>query len=573
MRANAFKIIDTKTGKVVTGKVFKVTFSYNTGLLKKIKTIPGRKYHSEEKYWTVPATHTNARTLRSLGLEPHKNVEAFFEQLKVYQTFRKERIEEKLREVGVYNKLYSFQREGVIKIEQFRGRALLADEMGLGKTIQALCWLKIHPSLRPALIICPAVVKYNWKQEIDKWVGNKGTVILQGQKPYSVHGVEVVIINYDIVHYWKGVLTKAGFKALINDECHKIKDNKTKMTKAVKTLAKGIPHIINMSGTPILNRPIEMYNAIAMVLPTLFDNMWHFGKRYCNLKHNGFALDWNGSSNTKELNQILVQNLMIRRKKADVLKDLPDKTYSYVPLKIDNVGEYERAEFDTIQYIKNKVETDLRREIKQLSGDLGNVVELDKNKLDQLKKEKVAKLNPLTKVELLKQVAVKGKLKKCVEWIGDFLESGEKLVVFGVHKFVLDELIKVFAKEAVRLDGSTPTKERSEVVKRFQTDKKIRLFIANVQAGGVGITLTTASNVCLVEFPWTPGEVNQAVDRVHRIGQKNAVNVHYLLGKNTIEEQIVKLIDEKQKTVDAVLDGKDIESGTIFESIVLHLTK
>ena len=184
--------------------------------------------------------------------------------------------------------------------------------------------------------------------------------------------------------------------------------------------------------------------------------------------------------------------------------------------------------------------------------------------------EKASAAVTLTAIEKLKQLAVQAKLDHALNWIADFLDSDEKLVVFAVHKFVIDAIMERFKNVAVKLDGSVSGTDRQLVVDKFQDDAKTRLFVGNIKAAGIGITLTAASNVAFLEFPWTPGDLSQGEDRCHRIGQKFTVNVYYLLAQNTIEETIALLLDEKRKVLDKVLDGIDTDEGSLLTELIAN---
>ena len=323
--------------------------------------------------------------------------------------------------------------------------------------------------------------------------------------------------------------------------CHSVKSSATRRTKAVKKLCKEVPHIIALSGTPIVNRPIEIYNTLQILDKNLFPNYLAFTRRYCNAHNNGFGIDVNGASHTDELHATLTGTVMLRRKKIDVLKELPDKIYSFVPLALDNTEEYREAEKDFIAYVRREKGIEAAQRIESVEA--------------------------LAKIEGLKQLAVKGKLKEAIEWIKNFLESDQKLVVFCTHKFVIDALMSQF-QGAVKIDGSVNMHDRQRSVDIFQHNPKCKLFVGNVQAAGVGLTLTASSNVAFLELAWSPSLHSQAEDRCHRIGQKDSVNVHFLLAQNTIEEKIAKMIDAKRKIVDSVLDGKETEQGNLLSEIM-----
>jgi SNF2 family DNA or RNA helicase len=517
--------------------VIRVTYPYNDYDVEDlIDRMPGRELHDEDGWWTVPLREENIVALANAGFEIDNRLKQFIQGVRTE--------EHKIFDGGIpglRKKLFPYQAAGVKFIDTNKGRALIADEMGLGKTVQALAWLQLHPEIRPAIVVVPASLKLNWKKEAEAWMPDPRTDIISGKKIRNVSG-QIIIINYDVLYEWVERLQELEALALIIDEAHYIKSMSARRTKAVKRMAKGIPNVIALSGTPILNRPIEIYNTIRVINEGLFPNYKGYARRYCNLRYNGFGWDMSGATNTAELHQILSRTIMIRRTKAEVLKELPEKLYSFVPIEISNKTEYRKAERDFINFILEKK---------------GSVAAL-----------RAASAEALTTIEGLKQLSVRGKMKQCIEWIQNFLEVDGKLVVFAVHKFVIDELMEAFKDVAVKIDGSVTAADRQIAVDRFQEDDNVRLFVGNIQAAGVGITLTAASNVAFLEYPWSPGLLSQAIDRCHRIGQKDAVNVHYLLALDTIEEKIAKMLDEKRTVLDAVLDGTAPASESLITEIM-----
>lgn len=518
-------------------RVVKISFPYDLAMLENIRTLPGRKWHADLKVWSTPVDLHNLSKLQEWGFTLDANLLTFISKV----TIKREELTIS-GVTGLKGTLRPFQNEGVAYIESNKGNALVADDQGLGKTIEAIAWLHLHPELRPAIVVCPAFLKLNWERECNTWMTNPNTIILKGETPYKFKG-DIIIINYNIVHDWYKVLRDHKPKVLIMDEVHYIKTSSAKRSKAIKLLAKTIPHIIGLSGTPIENRPVEIYNAVNLIKPDLFPNAWHFKQRYCNAKYNGYGWDFNGASNIPELHKILSSTIMIRRKKEDVLKDLPDKTYSYVPMELDNEKEYFSAENDFIQWVKD---TKGKEAASKLSGS-----------------------EVLASIEALKQLAVKGKLKQSIEWIEDFLVSGKKLVIFSTHHFVIDALMLHFtSKIAVQVDGRVSMQDRQRAVDIFQLNPQVKLFLGNIEAAGVGITLTASSDVVFLELPWSPGKLVQASDRVHRIGQKNAVTIYFLLSLGTIEERITKLLDSKLKVITAILDGKEVEDQSLLSELM-----
>lgn len=546
------------------GKVIKVKFPWNVDTLTEVKGINGRQWYDKGKYWTIPLNLENCEIINTLGFKLRGDLIKWARR--AWQQEYNPITKVEIPELG--GVLFPYQVEGVAFLENFDGRGLIADEMGLGKTIQALAWLQLHLDKRPVIIVCPASLKLNWKREILHWMTIPSIEILSGTTCYPLTS-NMIIINYDILTHWVVMIQTIKPQVIILDESHYIKNSKTKRTKAVKKLCKGVPHLIALSGTPIENKPIEIFNTINLIDSSVFPNQWQFAHRYCDAKHNGYGWDFNGSSNVEELHEKLSNKVMIRRKKADVLPQLPDKIYSFIPLEITNRKEYASAEYDFIQYVRSGVEIEARKLLAEyLSSDLQAPVEINDHKLKRLQDEKAEKATALTQIEALKQLAAKGKLDSIISWIEDFLESGEKLVVFATHKFVIQELMTRFKKLAVKIDGSVSMDNRQKAVDTFQNNSKIKLFVGNIKAAGVGITLTAASNVAIIEYPWTPGELVQAIDRCHRIGQKDTVNVHYLMAVDTIEEKIAHMLDDKQKVLDAVLDGKQTNTGNLLGTLI-----
>lgn len=534
-------------------RVIKISFPYGLEDIERVRKLPNRRYYKEDRCWSTPPDIKVIEYLKEWGFDIDPSVTSFMKSLIVKDI------------PGLKGELFPFQKDGVAFIESHGGRALIADEMGLGKTIQALAWLQLHPEKRPAVVVVPASLKLNWLREIHKWMSTGAkTIILSGTTPSIIpKDFDIIIINYDILpnEYetntaeggrakkkdiprtgWVDYILELNPKVLITDECHYYKSNKANRTLGVRKLGKDIPHILALSGTPIVNRPIEAFNAIRLINPFLFKDQWYFAKHYCNARYNGFGWDLNGASNTSELHKILTDNIMIRRRKEDVLKELPNKIYSFVPIELDNKQEYQEAKQHLINFIR------------KTKGD------------DAAHRATMAE--QLAEIEILKQVAIKGKMSQAISWISDFLEVDGKLVVFATHRTVIDTLIETFGSIAVKIDGDVSQINRQKAVDDFQNNPDIRLFVGNIKAAGVGITLTASSNVAFLELPWTPGELSQAEDRCHRIGQKNSVNIHYLLAEGTIDEQIAHLLDRKRTVVNAVMDGILTEDWSALTELI-----
>lgn len=497
-------------------------FPFDTGMNSRVKSIKGYHFDSWRKQWSVPATTLAAEKLEDFGFkvlgEPLRN--GNFDWLE-------------------NSGLRPYQREGVRKLaDTFDLRGLLADEMGLGKTAQVIGALRSRSDGLPALVVCPAFLKEHWKREIARWYPDATVAVVSG-KVKADSGIpgkrDFVIINYDILVSWEELIRDYGFRTAIFDECHRLKRSGTKWTKAGLAIGRSIRNVICVSGTQIESRPIEFFNVLRLLAPGQFSDYEDFGMRYCGPTKNRYSkygFDFNGASNTRELYEKL-GDIMIRRYKADVLDELPEKQRSVIAVEVD-LKEYRRR---WRKYV-------------------------DSCNLDEFNSGRI-----LTEIEGCKQAAVRAKMPAAIAWIGEYLESGCKLVVFGTHREILDMLEEAFPGCA-RVDGSVTGPKKQAEIDRFQNDPDCRLFIGNIRAAGVGITLTAASATLTLELAWTPGEHDQAEDRIHRIGQTaDHVDAYYMVAKDTIEEEIFELLDQKRRDLAEVLDGRPVRATDLFHEL------
>jgi len=296
-------------------------------------------------------------------------------------------------------------------------------------------------------------------------------------------------------------------------------------------IGKNIERVIALSGTPFMSRPIEIFNVANLLRPDIFQSRWRFAERYCDLSNNGYGWNFNGCTkdNAKELHELLTSTIMIRRLKSDVLKDLPVRRVSVVPLELENYSEYKRAEEEILN---------------NLSDNMNNFI---------------------VQCEYLKSLAMQGKFKQVVKRIEEFLEiTDEKLVVMAHHLEVIKNIYDLFPGIAVRFTGQESAEQKQDAVDRFQNDRTVRLFIGGLTAANMGITLTAASKMEVIEFLWTPGIHDQAGDRIHRIGQTQPVNIYYPIADGTIEVDLAKMLDEKRKNISAILDGREASESTLL---------
>jgi SNF2 family DNA or RNA helicase len=418
--------------------------------------------------------------------------------------------------------------------------ALLALEMGLGKTICAIGLMNaLQDEIKRVLVVCPASLKINWTREIMKWsCRSVMPAVCNGR---YIPG-NVVIINYDILVKHHNNLCEKEWDLIVADECHYVKTPSAKRSKAFYSLP--TKRRLYLTGTPILNRPIELQPLLkGLGVPWAYNRV-AFGKRYCDGKKGRYGWDFRGSSNLPELNQKLSGSVMVRYRKQDVLKDLPDKRRELIILSsqgntaLDKEKQALAAMKAAEQRLINQVETATGAEYKAAIVKLRDYRMFIFSELSRLRHE-----------------TARSKLPQAISCIKDMLEETDKLVVFAHHHDIIDELYNKFPAISVRLTGRNNLTDRQDAVDRFQCDPSCRLFIGNIKAAGVGLTLTAASTVLFTELDWTPANMDQAESRLHRIGQKDCVNVYYMVIEDSLDAFIAKKLVTKEKIIDMAIDN------------------
>ena len=460
---------------------------------------------------------------------------------------------------NIKSKLLPFQINGTLSILKHKS-SLVADEMGLGKTIQAIAAIETLKEY-PVLIICPAMLKYNWLNEFEKFTNNKNIEIWKANKENKISDIN--IINYDIVEKFFDKFKDVKFKILVLDESHYVKNSSAKRTKAILKLSKKIPRKILLSGTPINNKPSELISQLNILnVLHVFNGKHEFEVKYCNAHFdNWHHWDTSGASNLDELHEKLLSIGMVRRLKKDVLTELPPKTVEKIILNLntDQFKIYDNAEKNIIEYIKNEA--------------LKTEKELNIQGYAKMRVEKAKKAEYIVKFEALKQLVFKLKLLLIYEWIDNFLYQNinEKLIVFTTHKTSISMLNERYP--GLIISGDVPMQERQNIIDKFQSDDlSHKILFLTLSAGKEGITLTKSSTLLFTELSWTPLEHLQAEDRIHRISQNRPVNIYYVITRNTIEEYIDSIITKKRKIMNNILDGTNNEEEIIdiIEEIVNH---
>lgn len=435
---------------------------------------------------------------------------------------------------------YEYQKEGIL-FGLDRRRLLIGDEQGLGKTLQSI-GIVDTASAYPCLVICPSSLKINWQREFEKFTDKKALVLDNATRtswPYllGMGMFHVAIVNYESLKKFFVWDIKGGktftlkdvvfnrdinvFRSVIMDESHRLKDPTAQQTMFTRGIVEGKEWRILLSGTPVVSHAQDLVSQLAIMGRLLSD----FGGR------GKFLAQYGENENLSELSEKLYDTCMIRREKAKVLTELPDKQRTDLYVEISNRDEYDLAAADLAAYLREYTEcTD--REIRRKM-----------------------RMEALVKFMTLRSLASKGKVRQATDFIKNFLANGKPLIVFCSLKEIVKALQKQFP-DAVRVTGDDNTAEKQAAVDAFQSGEA-QLIICSIKAAGVGLTLTASSNVAFVEFPWTYADCCQCEDRAHRIGQKNNVSCYYLIGRSTIDPVLYNIIHKKRSIANQIMACDD----------------
>ena len=422
-------------------------------------------------------------------------------------------------------------------------------------TIQAIGVINADPTIKRVLVVVPASLKVNWSRELTKWLVRPATIgVASGD---NLPETDIVIANYDIIARLRGRIDARQWDLLVIDEAHYVKSQKAQRTRAVlghrdrhnpaKTDA-GIQagRKILLTGTPIVNRPSELWTLVQALDPTgLGGNFFNFMKRYTHAHHNGYGWDFTGASNLDELQTKLRAAFMVRRLKADVLTELPAKRRQVLTIPANGASAVVAAEREMYERTEMAV-----AKAKAAMAAAGGDKAAYEDAVRQLRDARQYAFEEMSR--LRRQTAV-AKIPHVVEHVTECLENEQKIVVFCHHHEVGRALKEAFPNSAL-VTGEVSVTARTAEVDRFQHDPACRVFIGSIQAAGVGLTLTAAALVVFAELSWVPGEVSQAEDRLHRIGQRNSVLVQHLVFDDSVDSRMAHMIIEKQAVIDAALD-------------------
>ena len=437
------------------------------------------------------------------------------------------------------------QKEAIQKLVENK-KFILADDMGLGKTTSTII-AALEAGAKKILIICPATLKINWKREIENY-SDRPTYIAEGKNFSTEH--DFVIINYDIIKNFHdpkkkddSQILRADFDLVIIDEAHYIKNAQAQRTKLINDLVKKVDRLWLLTGTPMTSRPIDYYNLLSLIDSPVAKNWMAYVIRYCQ----GYQFKvgprkvWNvmGASNLEELRDRTV-GLTLRRLKEDVL-DLPDKIITPVYLRL-----------------KSKL-------YEEVMGDYYNWYEKNPEESKSLTVQ-------FTKLTKIRQIIADEKITQTIELAENIIEQDKKVIIFCNFTDSLNKICEHFGKTAVKLDGSMSKGERQLSVDQFQDNEKVKVFVGNIKAAGVGLTLTSAEAVIMNDLSFLPSDHSQAEDRAYRYGQKNNVLVYYPIFENTIEGIIYDILNNKKQVIATVM-GDNQNTADAAEEILKRINE
>lgn len=506
-----------------------------------IKKIPGKTYNPLQQVWIAPLTSRYEvedlkKSCRAVLMkEEHQKPE----MTGVIPALPEPTIIPPVKNITMRH----YQLQGSERMV-FLNSCINGDDPGLGKTIQTICALAVLKKF-PAVVICPATLKLNWKSEIEKFSGLKAMILEDSNKNswmryYEAGRADIFITNYESMRKYfiekmpdtkrfmaKSIVPREEWskvRCLVADESHRLKDPTTMQSRILLRLGFQKEHVYLLTGTPVVNKPIDLYPQLAIM-----GKLHHFGdkkgfiERYCD--------GGTGANNLKELNFLLNKYCYFKRNKRDVLTEIPPKQRQTLICEISNRKEYELAESEFRRWLvaggvtEKGIEAKMRAEM-------------------------------LVKMGVLRKISAIGKIPTVIEYAEDIISSGEKVVLFAHHREVFEKLYAHFP-DALFVTGGISQERREANVQAFQNDPRRKLIICGNKPGGVGITLTASSNIGIIEYPWHWAECQQIEDRCDRIGQLNAVMATYFFGKDTIDQRLFDIIAEKKEIANTISGSED----------------
>jgi SWI/SNF-related matrix-associated actin-dependent regulator 1 of chromatin subfamily A len=437
------------------------------------------------------------------------------------------------------------QKEAIEKLVGSK-RFILADDMGVGKSCSTII-AALETKAKKILVVCPASLKINWQREIAIY-SDKSVFIAEGKKFSTEH--DIVIVNYDILKNFydiknphDSVIGQINFDLIILDEAHMVSNSQAARTKIINSFTKKTKYLWLLTGTPMTNRPINYYNLLNLIESPVAQNWMAYAIRYCEgyqfRAGNRKIWNVNGASNLEELRE-RTSGQILRRLKEDVL-DLPDKIITPIYLKTTS------------------------KEYKDLMGEYYEWLD---------KEEGSSSLTvQFSKLMQIRKLIANEKVKETIEFAQNIIDQDKKVIIFTNFTETLQMIHNHFGKQSVYLDGSCNKTQRQYAVDQFQENDKIKVFVGNLKAAGVGLTLTKAEAVIMNDLSFVPAEHAQAEDRAYRYGQKNNVLIYYPLFINTIEGAIYDILNNKKKIIGTVMGDISSDPGDTVEEILKSINR
>ena len=517
-------------------------------------------------YTTDTATAAYFSEIATEGALKHLNGSAQRQQETFQASYQTSAELELIKPAGLSYRPY--QKAGIAfsldRIKEGRRGVLIADEMGLGKTIQAIGIINNAPDIQTALIICPASLKLNWRNELNRWlVRNHSIGIADG--PYYPNYTDIVIINYDILHRFPDELRARVWDLMIIDEAHYLGNKTSRRSKQVFGYKDLTPiqtrRVAMLTGTPFETRVKQIFPLIHYLDPATWPNEWEFLNRYYEKETDSFYVRGGGGKkkqatkfekpkNLDDLQRRLRSSIMVRRMKKDVLTELPAKQRQIIEIPQGKLSGKLQMEIKAYQDWQKA-----RRERK-------NLQELDESsyraRLSQLNEEIETAGAALATIR--KELSIE-KIPHIVDHVKDALEYEEKVIVFGYHRDLIEGVAAAFGSDAVMLYGGMSNTAKQNSIERFQNGDA-RLFVGSLM-NAEGYTITSSSHMIISEYDWRPSKVLQAEDRGHRIGQLERLLIQSVIFEDSLDSKIAKRFIERQEEMEAALDMNTLESEEI----------
>jgi len=449
---------------------------------------------------------------------------------------------------GIKARLFPYQTEGVAFLAS-RGRALLADDMGLGKTLQAICaasWLVDNAGIRKVLVVCPASLKHQWAREVEKFTSHS-VQIIQGvaENRFVQYRADALffIVNYELTVRDLSVISESLKPDLvILDEAQRIKNWRTKIASTIKLIPSR--YVFVLSGTPLENRLEDLYSLLQVVDARVLGPLWRCLLEFHVTDERGKVI---GYRNLSELRR-RIASVMLRRNRSLVSDQLPDRTEVRLDIPLDNM------------------QRELHDSAMSAAGQLAQIAKRrpltpgEQNRLMSALQQARMACDAAGLVDKVTQGSPKlDELCRLLEEL--CLQSNRKAVIFSqwaLMTALVESLVRAMGLGCVRLHGGIPSHKRGELMDKFQHDDSVQIFIST-DAGGVGLNLQSATVLINLDMPWNPAVLDQRIARIHRLGQKQNVQIFLLLAEDSYEQQVAKLVKGKRDLFDNVISPEASE--------------